>query len=93
MTGRALPSALELSRPQFDGWACVWCGIPLMGMGGVVSAGRATGMLGVHDLSVEVYACPACVIAPMTPAGRVDASRGRRDDGREFLGGEERPSR
>lgn len=85
-----LPSALDLTRPQFDGWACVWCGIPLLGMEGVVSAGRATGMLGAHDLSVEVYACPACAIAPLIPAARVDASRGRRDGDRISLGGEER---
>jgi hypothetical protein len=45
VTDLKLPSALDLTRPQFDGWACVWCSIPLMGMEGVVSAGRAEG----HD--------------------------------------------
>lgn len=90
MNTPSLPSALDLTRAQFDGWACVWCGIPLMGMSGVVSAGRATGTLGSHDLSIEVYACPPCAVAPMIPAGRVDASRGRRDGGRTSLGGEER---
>ncbi|MEV7389645.1 hypothetical protein [Streptomyces sp. NPDC091215] len=73
-----LPSALDLTRAQFDGWACVWCGMPLRK--GAVSAGRAEGMLGEHDMSIEVYACPACAIAPRTPGAWV-ALRGRRDDG------------
>lgn len=65
---RRLPSALDLTRPQFDGRACVWCGIPLWK--NAVSAGRSEGRLGVHDLSVEVYACPLCADAPApkTPA-------------------------
>jgi hypothetical protein len=67
VTGLELPSALDLTRPQFDGWACVWCGIPLMGMEGVTSAGRAEGRMGAHDMSVEVYACPACAIAHLRP--------------------------
>lgn len=92
MNPRALPSALDLPRPQYEGWACVWCGIPLLGIKGTVRAGRATGTMGARDMSVEVYACPNCA-TPETPADRVDASRGRRDDGRIPSGGEERPSR
>lgn len=67
MTVRSLPSALDLTRPQFDGRACVWCATPLWK--NAVSVGRATGKLGEHDLDVEVYACPGC--AP--PRGRDDA--------------------
>jgi ribosomal protein L37AE/L43A len=53
-----LPPATELSRAQFDGWACVYCGHALRK--GAVSVGRATGRAGAHDLSIEVYACPGC---------------------------------
>lgn len=52
-----LPDAASLSRPVYSGWACVWCGASLALRGGV-SAGRAEGHAGAHDLSVEVYACP-----------------------------------
>lgn len=89
MKPRPLPSALDLPRPQYEGWACVWCGIPLLGMEGTVSAGRATGMMGAHDMSVEVYACPGCA-TPETPADRAVPRGGRRDDDRISLGGEER---
>lgn len=68
MTARPLPSALELTRPQFDGWACVWCRTPLGK--GAVSAGRATGSVGAHSLDIEVYACPSCIIAPKTAPDR-----------------------
>lgn len=54
-----LPPATELSRAQFDGWACVYCGADLDK--GAVSAGRAEGSVGAHDLSIEVYACPGCM--------------------------------
>jgi len=54
----ALPSAVTLSRAQYSGWACVWCGASLEH--GAVSAGRAEGRVGAVDLSVEVYACPGC---------------------------------
>ncbi|MGR3871002.1 hypothetical protein ACUXZZ_20710 [Streptomyces graminifolii] len=90
MTAPALPSALDLTRPQFDGWACVWCGVPLMGMAGVTSAGRAEGQIGAHDLGVEVYACAPCTVAPLTPAERARALRGRREGDRSALGGEAR---
>ncbi len=50
-----LPSALELTRSQYSGWACVWCGASLARGG--VSVGRVQGSIGAHDLSVEVYAC------------------------------------
>lgn len=59
-----LPLATELSRAQFDGWACVFCRAKLGK--GAVSAGRAEGRVGAHDLSIEVYACPSCAV-PETP--------------------------
>lgn len=62
MTGRPLPSALDLNRRQFDGWACVWCDATLTK--GAVSAGRATGQLGAHNLDIEVYACALCADSP-----------------------------
>lgn len=64
MSRRTLPSALDLTRPQFDGRACVWCSTPLWQ--NAVAVGRAEGRLGEHDLSIEVYACPACAPAPQT---------------------------
>jgi len=87
VTGRPLPLPVveELTRAQFDGWACVWCGTPLGK--GAVSAGRSEGHLGNHDLSIEVYACPPCSIAPALRA----LPPGGRRDGRISLGGEERP--
>jgi hypothetical protein len=68
VTGRPLPSALDLTRAQFDGWACVWCAAPLDK--GAVSQGRAQGAIGDHDMSIEVYACPECAIAPYVPRTR-----------------------
>ena len=56
-----LPPAMELSRAQFDGWACVYCAATLDK--GAVSAGRAEGRVGAHDLSIEVYACSGCAVA------------------------------
>ncbi|XKK63918.1 hypothetical protein HFP71_16865 [Streptomyces sp. ARC32] len=52
-----LPDAARLSLAVYSGWACVFCGTSLAVTGGV-SAGRAEGRSGVHDLSVEVFACP-----------------------------------
>jgi hypothetical protein len=63
-----LPSALDLTRAQYNGWACVWCGARLDK--GAKSAGRATGQSGAHDLGIEVYACPACAVAPQTAPDR-----------------------
>ncbi|MDQ0992148.1 hypothetical protein [Streptomyces sp. V3I7] len=62
MTRRPLPSALDLTRPQHSGWACVWCGKSLLETGGT-SAGIARGSLGAHVLDIEVYACPDCAPA------------------------------
>jgi hypothetical protein len=55
---RELPSAVTLPRARYSGWACVWCGarFPLHVL--AVSAGRAKGRMGCHDMSVEVYECP-----------------------------------
>lgn len=53
-----LPPAARLTRAQHSGWACVFCHTTLGE--GAVSAGRAEGHEGAHDLSVEVYACPTC---------------------------------
>lgn len=56
MTRAPLPSADSLTRPQYNGWACVWCGKELWH--GAVSAGRAEWTQGTGD--IEVYACPDC---------------------------------
>ncbi|MER7967802.1 hypothetical protein ABTX35_02095 [Streptomyces sp. NPDC096080] len=66
MTTAPLPSATALTRAQYDGWACVLCRAPIQ-TGGVL-VGRAVGAIGVHDLSVDVYACGGC-------------ARGRRERG------------
>jgi hypothetical protein len=58
MSARSLPSVHTLTRAQYDGHACVWCGERLWT--GAVSAGIARGHIGAHDLSIEVYACPDC---------------------------------
>ncbi|WP_234539434.1 hypothetical protein [Streptomyces shenzhenensis] len=55
-----LPDATKLTRAQHSGWACVFCRAPLSK--GAVLAGRAEGHLGVHDLSIDVYACPSCAL-------------------------------
>ncbi len=52
-----LPDAVTLPRARYSGWACVWCG-RYFGDVLAVSAGRAEGWVGAHDLSVEVYQCP-----------------------------------
>lgn len=82
MNRRPIPAVEELTRAQFDGWACVWCSTPLRA--GASSAGRTEGRLGEHDLSIEVYECPACHQAP---APRAQPQRDRRDSGRPSLGG------
>jgi hypothetical protein len=57
-----LPPATSLTRPQYDGWACIWCGASIKDGG--IPAGRAQGRIGAHDMSVNVYACKACAPAP-----------------------------
>lgn len=58
------PPATELTRAQYDGWACCWCGQSLLQKGGR-PAGRAQGRAGAHDLSVDVYECgPRCPKRP-----------------------------
>ena len=59
---RPLPSACSLTRAQYSGWACCWCGSSLLHSGGT-SAGIARGSSGAHVLDVEVYACPNCAAA------------------------------
>ncbi|MFJ8057361.1 hypothetical protein [Streptomyces sp. NPDC096142] len=62
------PPVEQLSRAQYDGWACCWCGKSLLHGSGVVSAGIARGNSGVHVLDVEVFACgPACPRRPHGP--------------------------
>lgn len=57
MTARVeLPPVEQLSYGQYNGLACVWCGIRLTQ--GAVSAGTARGQSGAHILDTEVYACP-----------------------------------
>ncbi|MGP4089549.1 hypothetical protein [Streptomyces sp. KR55] len=68
----ALPSALDLTRAQYSGWACCWCGKSLVDVTGAVSAGVSRGRDGAHVLDIEVYACPDCAIAPppRNPTGK-----------------------
>ncbi|MCZ9341358.1 hypothetical protein NGM37_26710 [Streptomyces sp. TRM76130] len=54
---RKLPSAVDLPRARYSGWACVHCGASLRRVL-AVPAGRATGSMGAHDMSVDVYQCP-----------------------------------
>ncbi|GGK65513.1 hypothetical protein [Streptomyces flaveus] len=67
MTARPLPSATDLTRAQYDGRACVWCGKPLWR--NAVSAGIARGKIGAVVLDIVVYACPLCAEGhdPQTP--------------------------
>jgi hypothetical protein len=60
VTPRQLPAATALTRPQYSGWACVWCNERLQS--GAVPAGRAEGRVGGHDPSIEVCACPGCAV-------------------------------
>jgi hypothetical protein len=70
-----LPAAVDLTRAQYSGWACVFCHASLAK--GVVSAGRAEGHIEAHDLSVEVFACPGCalVLSPCHALKTAAASR------------------
>jgi hypothetical protein len=62
------PHVDRLTRGQYSGWNCCWCGTSLMSRG-ARSAGRAPGMSGAHDLSVEVYECgPRCPMRPRRPS-------------------------
>lgn len=63
---RPLPPATTLTRAQYSGWACVWCGNSLQNGG--VPAGRAQGRIGAHDMGVQVYACRSCPTPHTTPA-------------------------
>jgi hypothetical protein len=60
-----LPPAPDLTWAQYSGWACVFCRVRLSK--GAVSAGRAEGSCGAHDLSVEVFACPSCALLAGLP--------------------------
>ncbi|WP_247192271.1 hypothetical protein [Streptomyces scabiei] len=53
-----IPDVTELTYGQYRGWDCVWCEARLIR--GAVRAGRATGFLGAHDMSTDVYACADC---------------------------------
>ncbi len=62
------PPVERLSKAQYDGWACCWCGKSLLHDSGAVSAGIARGNSGVHVLDVEVFACgAACPQGPRSP--------------------------
>lgn len=54
----AIPAATDLPHGVYRGWNCVWCETRLLR--GAVRAGRATGFIGVHDMSTDVYACVDC---------------------------------
>lgn len=58
------PAANGLSKAQYDGWACCWCGKGLLDAKGTVSAGISRGRQGAVVLDVEVYACAGCAVAP-----------------------------
>jgi hypothetical protein len=63
------PPATELTRAQYDGYACCWCGTSLWQ--GAISVGRARGSIGAHVLDVEVYACSKrCPKRPRRPHPR-----------------------
>ena len=60
------PPATDLTRAQYDGWACCWCGGSLWE--GARSAGVARGSVGAHVLDIEVYECgPRCRARPKRP--------------------------
>jgi hypothetical protein len=66
MTARLqIPSAAELTFPQYQGWACVFCGASFMQGRRAQSVGRTRDRFGEPD--VEVYAC----------AGRCNQKKGR----------------
>ncbi|MFR0359076.1 hypothetical protein [Streptomyces sediminimaris] len=52
------PAAVDLTRAQYAGWACCWCGRSLLHVRGAVSAGTARGTVGAVVLDVDVYGCP-----------------------------------
>jgi hypothetical protein len=56
------PPATELGYEAYSGRACCWCGKELWS--GAVSAGISRGRQGAVVLDIEVYACPACAVAP-----------------------------
>jgi predicted RNA-binding Zn-ribbon protein involved in translation (DUF1610 family) len=64
-----MPPAAELTRAQYSGWACCWCGAALWA--GARSAGIARGRSGVHVLDVEVFEC-----SPHCPAWTADPDDG-----------------
>jgi hypothetical protein len=49
------PDADDLSFPQYQGWACVFCGASFMQGRRAQSVGRTRDRFGAPD--VEVYAC------------------------------------
>ncbi|MFD1659993.1 hypothetical protein ACFSL4_17770 [Streptomyces caeni] len=59
------PPVSALTREQYAGRACCWCGTRLWR--GAVSAGIARGRQGAHVLDAEVWACPACAEARPCP--------------------------
>ncbi|MFE2040875.1 hypothetical protein ACFXAZ_08055 [Streptomyces sp. NPDC059477] len=91
MTGwPARPSpAAALTRAQYSGWDCCWCGKPLKEGG--VSVGIARGRLGAHVLDIEVYACPPGIgcgpphttqtPGPGGPSPTATTSEGDQDEG------------
>lgn len=75
------PPVGDLSKAQYDGWACCWCGSSLLSVK-AVPAGVSRGSSGVHVLDIEVWACPGCAVAPQcrteegSPAARAGRIRG-----------------
>lgn len=59
------PPVDRLTRAQYSGWACVWCGETLWH--GAASAGISRGYSGTYALDNEVYECsPPCGKRPAT---------------------------
>ncbi|MFJ3310293.1 hypothetical protein ACIPSA_46340 [Streptomyces sp. NPDC086549] len=57
MTTKAeIPHPRDLTRAQYTGWACVWCGRRLLDAKARL-AGRAIGSIGAVVMDVDVYEC------------------------------------
>ncbi|MGW3152381.1 hypothetical protein ACWDG1_49065 [Streptomyces sp. NPDC001177] len=52
----AIPHPRDLTRRQYAGWACVWCGRGLLRVKAQL-AGRSVGSIGAVVMDVDVYEC------------------------------------
>lgn len=58
------PPVRQLSKAQYDGWACCWCGKGLLDEKGAAPAGISRGRQGAVVLDIQVYACATCAVPP-----------------------------